>query len=98
LFTAHSEDLTESMTKLTGEAAKQYVSPLVSGFGANLNAGWYHKAPSADKFRFSIESGVIAMGTLLGDGKKTFDVQNSFRFTKKQADSLVQFVESDPMF
>ncbi len=32
--------LTENLSKLTGEAAKRYVAPVVSGFGANMNAGW----------------------------------------------------------
>ena len=45
---AGSQTLQGALTQLNGEGAKRYVSPIVSAFGANMNAGWYHKSPSAD--------------------------------------------------
>jgi hypothetical protein len=86
---ANATTLDEAVQQLTGEAAQQYVLPIVSGFGANLNAGWYHKTPPPKKFGFSFEAGAIAMGTLLSGGKKTFDVNQAFRLDSAQASDLI---------
>ncbi len=85
--------LSDEMTQLTTEAAKQYVAPVVSGLGADLNAGWYHRAPQPVKFGFTFEAGTIAMGSLLGNGPQTFDVQGSFRFDTSESRSLLNQVD-----
>jgi hypothetical protein len=86
-------DMTSSISQLTTEAAKRYISPIVSGFGADLNAGWYHKAPPADKFNFTLEGGTIVMGTFLSGGDKTFDVQGAFRFDTSMSQQLISNVD-----
>ena len=89
LATAGAQTLEETMQKLSEGAAKQYVAPIVSGIGSNLNAGWYHKAPPAKKFRFSIEGGAVVSGTFLGTGATTIDLKSNFRFDSSQADTLI---------
>ena len=87
--TAGATSMQEAIQQLTGDAAKQYVAPIVSGIGADLNAGWYHKAPPAKKFRFSIEGGALVMGAMLGDGKKSFSTAQSFQFDSAQSSALI---------
>ena len=67
-----SKDLESTLDRLSRDAAKQYVAPVVTGFGTNLNAGWFHRAPMAKMFDFDLEFGVVAMGTLFKYENKTF--------------------------
>jgi hypothetical protein len=60
----NSNDLQGSLEKLSRDAAKQYVGPVVTGFGSDLNAGWFHRAPNAKMFDFDLEFGAVAMGTI----------------------------------
>ncbi len=87
--TVGADDLQSTIQQLSGSAAKLCVAPIVTGFGANLNAGWYHKAPSNDKLSFTFQAGAIGMGTLLSGGSKTFAVADSFRFDSAQAKTLI---------
>ncbi len=83
-----AQTMEETISKLGAAAGKAYVAPIVSGFGSNLNAGWYHKAPSAQKFGFHVEAGVIAMGTLLSGGDKNFSVAGAFRLDSAKAHNI----------
>jgi hypothetical protein len=90
-------DLQGSLEKLSRDAAKQYVGPVVTGFGSDLNAGWFHRAPSAKAFNFDLEFGVVAMGTLFSDENKVFSTSGAFQFTAQQAGALVDKV-NDPSY
>jgi hypothetical protein len=89
------DNVEDAVTELTATAAKRYISPMVSGFGANMNAGWYHKAPPADKIGFSVEGGWLIMATFLDKGGKTFDVQGDFRFSQDQAGQMLAFMDTE---
>jgi len=80
---SRTQTLEETMVKLAGDAASAYVNPIVTGFGANLNGGWFHKAPASKMFGFDLEFGLVAMGTFPGDEAKKIPVgtQGEFRFT-----------------
>lgn len=80
-----AQTMEETVSKLGAAAGKAYVAPIVSGFGSNLNAGWYHKAPAPKKFGFHVEAGVVAMGTLLSGGSKTFSTTGAFRLDSAQS-------------
>jgi hypothetical protein len=82
-FQVQAQTLEETMTKLAGSAASAYVNPIVTGFGADLNGGWFHKAPKAEMYGFDLEFGVVAMGTFPGAAAKTIPAgtQGLFRFT-----------------
>lgn len=84
-----SNTLEGTLQKIAGDAAKGYVSPIVSGFGSNLNGGWFHKSPSSKMFGFDLEFGLIAMGTTFKDEHKTFSSSGSFSFNFTQAKGLV---------
>ncbi len=93
---AGAQSFEETMSKLSMDAAKAYVNPIVSGFGVNMNGGWFHRAPRAEMFGFDLEFGVVAMGTYFKDENKTFSNSGSFAFSQDQATSLTNFVNSDP--
>jgi hypothetical protein len=80
-----AQSMEETVSKLGAAAGKKYMAPVVSGFGSNLNAGWYHKAPAAKKFGFHVEAGVVAMGTMLSGGDKTMTVTGGFRLDSAQS-------------
>ncbi|HTX19239.1 MAG TPA: DUF6588 family protein [Bacteroidota bacterium] len=69
--------LDSTLTKLAGDAARGYVGPIVSGFGSDLNGGWFHKAPASKMFGFDLEFGLVAMGTTFSTSAKTFATQSS---------------------
>ncbi|MFA6469101.1 MAG: DUF6588 family protein [Bacteroidota bacterium] len=75
-----AQDLTGTLTKMAGDAAKGYVQPVASGFGNNLNGGWYHKAPAAKIFGIDLELGLVAMGTFTTEENKTFTASGVFKF------------------
>lgn len=81
--------LESTLQNIAGDAAKGYVSPIVSGFGSDLNGGWFHKSPSSKMFGFDLEFGVIAMGTTFKDENKTFSSTGNFSFNFTQAKALV---------
>ncbi len=83
-----AQTLEETLGSLSADAAKAYVSPIVSGFGANLNSGWVHRAPKAKFLGFDLEFGLVVMGTLFGDDNKTFSSTGSFKFSQAQATEL----------
>ena len=85
--------LDEAFKSLSSGAAQGYVGPIISGFGANLNSGWIHRTPEDKKFRFDLEVGVVAMGTMFGDESKEFDVKTKFRLGYNEASNIVN---SDP--
>jgi len=88
-FTLAQNDLQTTLSSLSSDAAKKYVAPITSSFGANLNSGWVHKAPSAKIFGVDIEIGVVAMATMFGDEQKSFESSAKFRFNRAQAEVLV---------
>lgn len=95
---AGDSELEKNLNQIAGNAAKQYVSPIVSGFGADFNAGWFHRAPKAKKFDLQIEGGSVFMASLLGNGKKHFATSEVFQMNKDAATELVAFVEESPDF
>ncbi|MCX7612327.1 MAG: hypothetical protein N2043_12150, partial [Ignavibacterium sp.] len=84
-----SQSLEETLSKITGDASKSYVAPISSAFGANLNTGWIHGAPSAKIFGIDVEIGFVAMGTFFSDENKTFSATGSFRFDSSQAEMII---------
>jgi hypothetical protein len=87
----NGSNLEETLKKLSQDAAKKYVSPVVSAFGSNLNGGWFHKAPSAKVFGLDLEVGLVGMGTFFPKDAeyKHFSESGSFRFNSTQATELV---------
>jgi hypothetical protein len=80
-----AQTMEETVSKLGAAAGKAYVAPIVSGFGSNLNAGWFHKSPPAKKFGINFEVGPVFMGTFLSGGSKTLNVAAGFRLDSTQA-------------
>ncbi|MDE3058934.1 MAG: hypothetical protein KGJ59_13355 [Bacteroidota bacterium] len=70
-----------TVSKLAGDAAKGFVQPVVTGFGADLNGGWFHKAPTAEMYGFDFEFGVVAMGSFISDNDRTFSASSAFQFS-----------------
>lgn len=87
----NGEDLTETLQRLSEDAAKSYVSPVVSAFGSNLNGGWFHKAPPAKIFSLDLEFGLKGMGTFFPEEReyKHFSTSGKFQFNSEQAREIV---------
>ncbi|MFC1724857.1 DUF6588 family protein [candidate division KSB1 bacterium] len=97
-FAQEEDDLNETLKKLSGDAAKSYVGPMGSAFGADLNGGWFHKAPPAKLFGFNFEVGLAVMGAFIPDAEKTFVTSGDFRFNRVQAEELTEFIYTDPQY
>lgn len=86
--TDNGNGFNSTIQSLSSDAAKGYVGPVIGGFGSNLNTGWVTKAPSPVKFSFSLNLKIIAMGTVIEDGQKTFSTIGSVNFTDQQATDI----------
>lgn len=86
---AQGESLEETLQQLSEDAAMEYVSPISSAFGSDLNGGWFHKVPQAVKMGFNLELGLVGMGTFFPDASKSFSVSGQFRFSEDEAKQLV---------
>ncbi|GJQ20890.1 MAG: hypothetical protein HBSIN02_12450 [Bacteroidia bacterium] len=86
----NGDDLEATLGNLAQDAAKAYIAPIVSGFGADLNSGWFHRAPWATPFGFDLEFGLVAMGTIMEESHRSFTLEGNFHFTDAMASELAQ--------
>jgi hypothetical protein len=84
------------MDNLSGDAAKCYVSPIVSAFGTNMNGGWFHSVPKKSIFGLNIELGIVTMLTPFPDDDKHFSTTGDFYLTREQAEELIEGVSDIP--
>lgn len=91
---AYSQSLDSTLQKMAGSAVQGYVGPIVSGFGADLNGGWFHRAPSAKMIGFDLEFGLVAMGTVFSDANKSIPsgVGGNFSFDATQSAALASSI------
>lgn len=82
------KSLEQTLKDLSKDAAASYVAPIVSGFGANLNSGWFHRAPRATMFGLDLEFGIVGMGTFFKDENKIFNANGFFRFDSSEASRM----------
>jgi hypothetical protein len=68
---AQQDDLGKQLSKVAGENAVNYLSPLLSGLGADLNSGIYHSAELHEVLGFDI--GVKLSAVIPRAGDKSFD-------------------------
>lgn len=84
-----SPTLEETLQQLSEDAARNYLNPVSSAYGADLNTGWFHRAPDAEFFGFDLEVGLVVMGTFFNDANKHFSNSGTFRFRRDQAEELI---------
>ncbi len=65
-----SQDLGGQLGKLAGDNAKNYVTPLMTGWGADLNSGFYHSADLHDVLGFDVQ--LKFTGARVSDEDKTY--------------------------
>ncbi len=80
--------LMETLQQLSEDAAKSYLNPVSSAYGADLNSGWFHRAPEAEKFGVDLEFGLVVMGSFFDDANKHFSTTGTFRFRREEAQQL----------
>jgi Family of unknown function (DUF6588) len=88
-----ADGLDETLEKLSGKAAEAYVTPIVSGFGTNLNGGWFHRSPKSKFLGLDFELGIVAMGTMFNDEDDYFSTTGIFQFNYQQAEELTSGVD-----
>lgn len=87
-----AQDLQSTLQNLSDLAAKAYLNPASNGFGADLNSGWFSRAPKPVKLGLDVQLGLVAMGAFLPSDNKTFLINGNFRFTPAQAELMTQSV------
>ncbi|MCU7491394.1 MAG: hypothetical protein HF300_08320 [Ignavibacteria bacterium] len=87
-----AQDLQSTLQLLSDQAAKAYLNPASNGFGADLNSGWFSRAPKPVKLGLDVQFGIVAMGAFLPEDNKTFSINGNFRFTPEQAALMTQSV------
>ena len=86
---AQDNELEETLSSLSSAAAQSYVAPVVSGFGSNLNSGWFALPPEPVKFGFTARLRVVGNGTFFSSDDETFASTGTFRYTSAQADEVL---------
>jgi hypothetical protein len=89
-----AQSLDQTIQNLTGDAAKSYVDPMVSVFGANMNGAWFHQAPKAKLLDWDLEISLVVMASAFNNNEETFNVDGRFMFTREQARSLTTDYET----
>ncbi len=92
LFTASisfSQDLEETLSNLSSDAAKSYLAPIANGFGSNLNSGWFAYPPDPVKLGFTLRLRVIGTGTFFSSDEERFSTSGTFRYNSAQADAIL---------
>ncbi len=89
------DDLNTNLSKLTQDAAGQYVAPLISGFGADMNSGWLSRIPDAQIFGVDINFRIIGMGAFFDNANKTLSANTNFRFNRNEAELLTQNITDE---
>jgi len=84
-----AQSLEETLSSLSSTVGAQYVKPVISAFGSNLNSGWVTYAPPASKMAFHIDIKIVAMGSFFSDDVKNFVETGQFYFTQAQATSIL---------
>lgn len=87
-----AQDLQGTLQSLSDAAAKAYLNPASNGFGADLNSGWFSRAPQAKILGLDVQVGVVAMGAFMPEDNKNFSINGNIRFTRSQAEQLTQSV------
>lgn len=93
-FSLNAQDLNQTLSNLSSDAASAYVAPIVSGFGADLNSGWVHRVVPAKKFSIDIELTIVGMGTFFNDANKSFTSSGKFRFNQDEAMTLTSDISN----
>ncbi len=88
-WTQEEETLEGTLNRLSQDAAAQYLNPVSSAFGANLNGAWFHRAPKPIIKGFNLEIGIVGMGAQFPTDAKTFFSEGTFRFNETQARNMV---------
>lgn len=66
------DDLGKQLSKVAGQNAVSYLSPLLSAWGADLNSGFYHTADLHDILGFDV--GVKVGAVMVKDADRVFDL------------------------
>jgi len=75
------DDLGSTLSKLAGDNAKNYVGPLLNGWGADLNSDLYHTADTHDILGFDIQAKLSAAQISSGDKTYDFKMPATFQYT-----------------
>lgn len=97
ILSINAASLEETLEVLSGDAARNYVKPMVTSFGSDMNSGWFHKVPAAKLLGWDLEFGFVFMGTMFTDKDDDFSVDGKFRFTEDQARELIDNTTSTPI-
>ncbi len=84
-----AQNLDETLSNLSSDAASSYVAPIVNGFGSNLNSGWFAFPPEPVKFGFTARLRVVGTGTFFASDDKSFSASGNFRYNSQQADAIL---------
>jgi uncharacterized protein DUF6588 len=79
----------QDIEKLSEDAAKEYVSPLINAIGSNLNSGWITKAPFLKMHGLDIDFELVGIGTFTDNSPKNFAITGNVMLQESYADRMV---------
>ncbi len=94
-LTVPAQTLEETLNELSADAAASYLKPISSAMGADLNGGWFHRAPEAKKLGLDLEFGFVAMGSFFPSDATNFSINGSFTFSEDEARDLIEATDPD---
>ena len=89
-----AQSLESRLEQLSAGAAKSYIKPAVEPFAANINSGWFNKAPKAKMLGLELEFGMVAMGSYFDEESDYFQTEGTFSFSEDEAATLARSVKN----
>lgn len=90
LATTASADINDDLQKLSTDAAKGYLGPVVSTMGANLNQGWFFEAPKPELWGINVGLHPVMMGTFFASKDETFTTTTASKIDGQTAELLAE--------
>jgi hypothetical protein len=78
---ATAQDLQEQLSKVSKEAVGGYISPILNGWGNDLNSGIYYSADLHDVLGFDVGLKMAASQITDGDKTYSFDLPSTLKIT-----------------
>jgi len=83
-------DINDDLQKLSTDAAKGYLGPVVSTMGANLNQGWFFEAPKPEFWGINVGIHPVMMGTFFESKDETFSTSSTTQIDEFTAELVAE--------
>lgn len=86
----YSQGLENIIVNMAADIASNYIRPLASTFGSNLNSDWVTKIPSSTKNNFNVQVRLITTGSFFAGEDRNFNTIGTYRLNFNDVERLLR--------